>query len=140
MTSFDPRDTVVIDNKFQSVANQSFAFDSSATITLVKPDNDIMTYQSKSSAPQFAVFSEVYYDKGWKAYIDDKEVPYVKANYVLRAMPVPAGEHKIEFRFEPRSHKIGSMLTLICSVLMLVLLGIGLWKFYKGKETVVIED
>jgi hypothetical protein len=55
-------------------------------------------------------------------------------------MPVPAGEHKIEFRFEPKSHKTGSMVTLICSILMLVLLAVGIWKWYQRKEMAIIED
>jgi hypothetical protein len=140
LTTFNPKDTVVIDKKFEAIANKPFTFDSAATISLIKADNDIISYQTKSGSPQFAVFSEVYYDKGWKVFIDDKEAAYVKANYVLRAMPVPAGEHKIEFRFEPSSHKIGSMVTLVCSILMLLLLGFGLWKWSKGHETIVIED
>lgn len=140
LTTFNPKDTAVIDKKFESIANKPFTPDSAATISLIKADNDVISYQTKSASPQFAVFSEVYYDKGWKAFIDDKEADYVKADYVLRAMPVPAGEHKIEFRFEPRSHKIGSMVTLICSVLMLLLLALGFWKWYKNKETIVIEE
>ena len=140
LTTFNPADTVVIDKKFQSAANKPFSFDSSATIELVKNDNDIITYKTTSAAPQFAVFSEVYYDIGWTAYIDGKEADYVKANYVLRAMHIPAGNHTIEFKFDPASHKIGSTITLICSILMIALLGFGLWIFYKKKEPVVIED
>lgn len=140
LTTFNPKDTAVIDKKFQPAASQPFSFDSAATITLVKPDNDLMVYQTKSASPQLAIFSEVYYDKGWKAFIDDKETPIIKANYVLRALQVPAGEHKIEFRFEPQSHKTGSRITLICSLLMLILLGIGLWKWNQNKEKVIIKD
>jgi hypothetical protein len=139
LDNFNPKDTVVIDRSFEKIANQPFAFDSAATIQLQKNDNDIMTYHSKSASPQFAVFSEVYYEKGWKAFIDGKEAGYVKANYVLRAMPVPAGEHTIEFRFDPQSHKTGSMVTWICSALMLLLLGLGLWKTYQRKEIIVEE-
>lgn len=140
LTTFNPADTVVIDKKFQPIANKPFSFDSSAKIELVKNDNDIVTYKSSSTTPQFAVFSEVYYDKGWKVFIDGNEVEYVKANYVLRAMPVPAGNHTIEFKFDPASQKIGSTVTLICSVLMIALLGFGLWKFYSKKELVTEED
>lgn len=140
LTTFNPADTVVIDKKFQSIADKPFSFDSSAKIELLKNDNDIVTYKSSSATPQFAVFSEVYYSKGWKAYIDGKEADFVKANYVLRAMPVPAGEHTIEFRFDPASQKIGSTVTLICSVLMIALLGFGLWTFYKKRQPGVVDD
>jgi uncharacterized membrane protein YfhO len=107
---------------------------------LIKADNDAISYKTSASSPQFAVFSEVYYDKGWNVYVDGKKSDYVKANYVLRAMPIPAGQHTIEFKFEPASHKIGTTVTLICSVLMLILLGIGFWKYYKKKELVVEEE
>lgn len=138
LTAFNPKDTVVIDKSFEKTANQAFSFDSAATIQLVKNDNDHMIYQAKASSPQMAVFSEVYYKEGWKALIDGKEVPYVKANYVLRALPVPAGDHQIEFVFDPQSHKIGSMVTIICSVLMLALLGFGLWHAWKNKEVITL--
>jgi ABC-type multidrug transport system fused ATPase/permease subunit len=141
LDSLNPAETVVINKQFNKIASQAINFDSSATIEWRSngDDHDKMTYHSKSTAPQFAVFSEVYYSKGWKAYIDGKEADYVKANYVLRAMPVPAGEHTIEFRFDPQSHKIGSTVTLICSVLMLALLGFGIWQWYKKKDVFVEE-
>jgi hypothetical protein len=139
LDNFNPKDTVVIDRSFEKIANQPFTYDSAASIQLQKNDNDVMTYHSKSATPQFAVFSEIYYEKGWKAFVDGKDAGYVKADYVLRAMPVPAGEHTIEFRFEPQSHKTGSTVTLICSALMLILLGLGLWKTYQRKEIVVEE-
>jgi hypothetical protein len=140
LDSLNTKDTAVIDKvKFSSFTNQIFAFDSSAKISLEKNDNDLMVYKSVSATPQFAVFSEVYYDKGWNAYIDGKKSEYAKANYVLRAMPVPAGEHTLEFRFEPQSHKIGSTVTLICSVLMLILLGFGFYRVYKRKEVFIEE-
>lgn len=140
LTTFNPADTAIISKTFQSSVSQPFSFDSSAKIELLKNDNDVVTYKYTAASPQLAVFSEVYYDKGWKAYIDGKEAPYVKANYVLRAMHVPAGEHTIEWRFDPASHRIGSTVTLICSVLLLALVGFGLWRFTSKKETAVKED
>jgi hypothetical protein len=140
LNNFSPKDTAIIDKKYQAIANASFAADSSASIALIKADNDAISYKTSASSPQFAVFSEVYYDKGWNVYVDGKKSDYVKANYVLRAMPIPAGQHTIEFKFEPASHKIGTTVTLICSVLMLILLGIGFWKYYKKKELVVEEE
>ncbi len=139
LTTFNAKDTAVIDKKFENIANKPFAFDSSARIEFVKNENDIVTYRSSAKSPQFAVFSEVYYDKGWNVYIDNQQVDYVKANYVLRAMPVPAGDHTIEFRFEPQSHKTGWTVTAICSILLLLLLGFGLWRSFKHKEMVVVE-
>ncbi|HEX6916096.1 MAG TPA: YfhO family protein [Chitinophagaceae bacterium] len=140
LTTFNSKDTAVISTRFRDVAGKPFSFDSSAVIQLEKADNDIISYKTSAKQPQFAVFSEVYYDKGWKAYIDGKEVEIAKADYVLRALPVPAGEHRIEFRFDPASHRIGSTVTLICSILMIALLGYGLWRFYRNNETAVLEE
>jgi len=71
----------------------------------------VVTYRSESARDRFAVFSEVYYDRGWKAFIDGKEAPIVRTNYVLRGLSVPAGKHEVEFRFEPRSYDSGRQVT-----------------------------
>ncbi|MBK8363651.1 MAG: YfhO family protein [Bacteroidetes bacterium] len=60
-----------------------------------------MTYETNSSGDHLAVFSEIYYDEGWNAYVDGKKVDYVRADYVLRAMKIPAGKHQVEWKFEP---------------------------------------
>jgi uncharacterized membrane protein YfhO len=75
---------------------------------------------------QFAVFSEVFYDRGWKAFIDGKESPIVKTNYVLRGLAIPAGQHKIEFRFEPASYLMGRKITTISQFILLALFAVGI--------------
>jgi hypothetical protein len=97
-------------------------YDSSAKIEMVKNDNDVITYKSNASSAQFAVFSEVYYSEGWNAYIDGKKTDYVKTNYTLRGLSVPAGAHTIEFKFEPASYKKGRSITTIGQILVLLLL------------------
>jgi uncharacterized membrane protein YfhO len=97
------------------------AADSSATIKQTAFDNENIKYESNSNAPHVAVFSEIFY-KDWKAYIDGKEAPIAKANYVLRAMLIPAGKHNIEFKFEPGVYHTGSTITAITSWLIFVLL------------------
>jgi uncharacterized membrane protein YfhO len=98
--------------------------DASAQIRLIKNDNDIVTYSSNAPSNQFAVFSEIYYKEGWKAFVDGKETPIAKVNYVLRGLPLAAGNHTIEFRFEPEGYLRGKTVTTIFSVL-LVLLVVG---------------
>lgn len=139
LDNLNTRDSVVSDKSFSNVLKGSFASDSSASIRLVNNDHDIVTYASKTSAEQMAVFSEVYYDKGWNAYVDGKQVPYAKVNYVLRGMMVPAGEHTIMFKFEPKSHSMGWTITTICSVLMLLLLGAAIVVGLRKKKEVVIS-
>ena len=96
--------------------------DSLAQIRLDSYSPNRLKYSYNSATEQIAVFSEVYYNKGWNAYIDGAEVPYFRANYLLRAIPVPAGTHEIEFRFEPASYRIGNTISLISSLILLSLI------------------
>jgi uncharacterized membrane protein YfhO len=90
-----------------------------------------MVYNSSAKSDELAVFSEMYYQPGWNAYIDGKETPHVRANYILRAMVVPAGDHKIEFRFEPRSFYAGQRVSLAASLLTILLtLGVVLFAVF----------
>lgn len=105
LDNFDPKSTAVIEEKDKINALSNLQYDSLASIVLVSNYNDEVNYQAKSNKQQFAVFSEVYYALGWKAYIDGVETPIVKTNYVLRGLVVPAGQHAIKFEFKPTSIK-----------------------------------
>lgn len=132
------KDTVYVQESFKSAVTAAPQADSSATIQLVKNDNDIITYTSSSAVNQFAVFSEIYYKAGWKAFIDGKETPIAKVNYVLRGISVPAGKHAIEFRFEPQGYITGNKLTKFSSIALLLLLLAGIfftWKQNKQPAT-----
>jgi hypothetical protein len=111
-------------------------YDSAARIELVKNDNNIITYKSSASTNQFAVFSEVYYSEGWNAYIDGKKTDYVKTNYALRGMNVPAGNHTIEFKFEPRSYTQGRMFTSVGQVIVLLLLITGIFVEIRNRRKI----
>ena len=94
-----------------------------------------MTYKFSSAEDQLAVFSEIYYYTGWKAYVDGVEMPHCRANYVLRAMPLKAGTYDIVFKFEPQSYQIGKILTIICSVLLTLAFGYIIFaKFKKSRH------
>lgn len=102
---------------------------------LDKNDHDIITYSFDAATNQFVVFSEVYYDRGWKAFVDGKETPIVKVNYVLLGLAIPAGQHKIEMRFEPKSYYTGRSITGISQIIMLVALALGIFFEYRRSKT-----
>jgi uncharacterized membrane protein YfhO len=101
----------------------------------LNPGNII--YQSSSTAPKLAVFSEVYY-KTWKAYIDGEEVTPVRANYILRALPIPAGEHTIEFKCVDelmiKSHKWSTYMSILVAIVILGLAGFGIYRKTKNEK------
>ncbi|MEO8770801.1 MAG: YfhO family protein [Ferruginibacter sp.] len=134
---FNPADTAIVDQKFKNLITGITPADSSSTIRQTVFDNDAITYKSSSTASHVAVFSEIYY-KDWKAYIDGKPVDYFKANYVLRAMVVPAGSHTIEFKFEPTIYYTGKNIANISSwILALLLVG---FIFYSVKNGFKNDD
>jgi hypothetical protein len=132
----DPKNIALVQEQYKASIPFSPQPDNAATIQLVKFDNDVVTYKSNSSTNQFAVFSEVYYKDGWKALVDGKELPFVKVNYVLRGMALPAGQHNIEFRFEPQGYYTGQTITDIFSVVLLLLLAAAAFMEYRSRKTV----
>jgi uncharacterized membrane protein YfhO len=94
-----------------------------------------MTYSSKAGSNQFAVFSEIYYPRGWKAFIDGKKTAIVKVNYLLRGLPVPAGNHSIEFRFEPESYLTGKKISIITGIISFILLLAGIFLLWKRSNS-----
>ncbi|RYD86405.1 MAG: hypothetical protein EOP54_30420, partial [Sphingobacteriales bacterium] len=137
LEKLDSRNVAVINKtKFaEAVAKTAFTKDSTATIKLDSYEPNHLVYTSKNANEGLAVFSEMYYANGWNAYIDGKVTPHYQADYVLRALKVPAGTHKIEFKFEPQVVKTGSTITLVSFIILLGLIGAGVW--YERKKTVV---
>ncbi len=122
---FNPDSLAVIDRRFvKLVEGFTPGSDPGGTITLKSYEPNHLVYESRSGRDEVAVFSEIFYEKGWKAYIDGKETPHFRANYILRAMIVPSGNHEIEFRFRPVSYFTGQNISLASS-LLLVLLALG---------------
>jgi hypothetical protein len=127
LSNFNPAETAIVENAFKSQLNGAAPADSAATIKQVAFDNENVKYESNAGAPHVAVFSEIFY-KDWKAYIDGKPVPIAKADYVLRALLIPAGKHNIEFKFEPTVYYTGSTLTAISGwIILLLILGYIVW-------------
>jgi hypothetical protein len=128
------RDTAIVENSFKSSIPFEPQADSAASISLVKNDNDIINYRFSAGSNQFAVFSEVYYKSGWKAFIDGKESPIVKVNYALRGLAVPAGQHNIEFRFEPQGYYTGKTITMVASILLVLILLAGIFMEWRSSR------
>jgi len=120
---FNPGDTAIIDKRFES-ALETFVpgRDSSASIELTAYAPNHLSYQYETSKDDLAVFSEIYYPKGWNAYVDGILTPHFRANYVLRAMVLPAGSHKLDFKFEPDIYVVGEKISLISSILLLIVI------------------
>ncbi|MEO6001390.1 MAG: YfhO family protein [Chitinophagaceae bacterium] len=134
LSTLNTKDSAVIDARYQDMIKNKPVYDSTASITFVENLNDKITYLTKANSNQFAVFSEVYYPYGWDAYIDGKKTEYTRVNYVLRGMPVPAGSHKIEFRFEPRSVILSDKITMWLSILLYIMLITGIVVEYRRNK------
>jgi hypothetical protein len=135
LDNLNPKDTAVVDEASKSKISFTPVADSTGSIRLIKNDNDIITYQSSSKTNQFAVFSEIFYDRGWKAYIDNKEAPIIQTNYVLRGLAIPAGTHNIRFEFKPASYYQSSKFAIAGSVLIWLAIIAAFLYAYKKKKT-----
>jgi hypothetical protein len=135
---FNPQQTAIIDAADK--AKVPPITDSSGNIQLLRHTNDDLWYRSSTTGTAFAVFSEVFYDRGWKAYIDGKEAPILRTNYALRGLSLPAGQHEIRFVFHPESYYTGETVSLIAGILIWALLLLAAFQLYRGRKTVVAVE
>lgn len=133
LDSLNNKHVAVLNKKDFNIEISSFKVDSTAAITLLEHKPNYLKYKSINKNDGFAVFSEVYYPKGWKTIIDGKEASHIRVNYLLRGMEVPDGEHIIEFKFEPDVIQTGSTIALAGSILVGLLLLGGLYYEFKKK-------
>ncbi len=127
---------MVVDKSFASELPAKLTADSSSIIALIKYEPNHLTYNFSSKTDQVAVFSEIYYDSGWNAYVNGQKVPYVRANYLLRAMPLKAGAYEIDFKFEPKSYSVGNIIALISSVILIMsILGFLFFQYKKSRKS-----
>lgn len=135
LDSLDTKKTAVINKEFLSkIPTEKIERDSTATIDLFKYQPNHLVYESSSKTPQLTIFSDVYYDKGWNAYINGEPAEYFRANYVLRAMVIPPGNNRIEFKFEPQVIQTGSTISLVSSIIFLLILLSGLYFVFRKNE------
>lgn len=125
LSAINTAEKAVVDIRYEDMIT-NFNFDSLASIQLTNYKANHLTYTTNCNQEQFAVFSEIFYDKGWNAYLNGELVPHFRANYVLRAMSIPAGNNQIEFKFEPTAYNTGERISFAGStVLLLLLLGVA---------------
>lgn len=133
------KDSAIVDVKYRELfANKVISRDTNAIIKNTKCVPNRLEYEVKVASEQLIVFSEVFYDKGgWRAYVDGQETPHFRANYILRAMFVPAGSHKIEFVYTPYArvfaNKISASSSIVVILIILAAIGIPLFKKRKSK-------
>ena len=129
----DTRREMVVDRRFAHLLSDISNRDEHATIELISYAPNKLVYKFNSQTDQLAVFSEIFYDKGWNACINGEKAPYFRANYLLRAMSLKAGAYNIEFKFEPQSFLIGKAIATASSAVFIILL-IGYMVFRIRKK------
>ncbi|HWK98511.1 MAG TPA: YfhO family protein, partial [Parapedobacter sp.] len=135
INSFDPAKEAFIHEEFKPLLDEgrlSRPENASITLTSYRPDHLVYEYSAPRDA--IAVFSEVWYDKGWKAFVDGQELPILRANYVLRALQLPGGNHQVEFRFEPRSYHLGETISLVGSIVLVLGLAAAIWLDLRRRQ------
>ncbi|MEL7588803.1 MAG: YfhO family protein [Prolixibacteraceae bacterium] len=125
LRNFDPAEKALVDRRFaDDLKDVQFGGGRESSVTLEEYQPNYLKYKATvGGGKPLAVFSEIWYPKGWKAFVDGEEVNIIRVNYLLRALAIPEGEHQVEFRFEPASYAAGNTVSLASSLILLVLLG-----------------
>jgi hypothetical protein len=113
----------IVDKMFRDLVTRTdYLISEDDTFEFVSYQPNELIYKYKADGERLALFSEIYYPAGWKSFIDGIEIPHFRANYVLRGMVVPGGEHEIRFSFEPESFYLGNRISLASSILFILLI------------------
>jgi len=127
--SFDPKKEAFIHQEFKDkIDDKKLGRATNANIELTNYRPDHLVYEYSAPNDVMAVFSEIWYDKGWKAFVDGQEIPILRADYVLRAAQLPGGNHKVEFKFEPQSYYMGENISLVASIVLVLSLAFAIWQ------------
>ncbi|RLD69849.1 MAG: hypothetical protein DRJ10_20990, partial [Bacteroidetes bacterium] len=143
LARFSPKKTAIIDKRFKSVTDklpeaEFFSLDTGyIQLKSYKPNH--LTYKSATNKERLAVFSEIYYDKGWNAYVDGFPTEHIRVNYILRGMIIPEGIHNIEFKFEPKTYIVSQKVAMGSSILVVLLLLASL-AYYLKKEKLKVKE
>ncbi len=142
LNNFDPARQAIVNREFEDYVS-GLNSDTTGTIELTEYKPNHLTFQSTANSESLVVFSDIWYgpDKGWQAYVDGQPVDHIRVNYLLRGMKIPAGQHKIEFDFDPGTFKVGKLLSTIFSLLILLgLLGYAYYYFRNQPDNPEAED
>ncbi len=122
LSSLDLRREAVADKQFEPLLTgvQITPADSASFIRLTGYDSDYLIYEADAKKDELAVFSEIYYPKGWQITIDGEPAEMLRVNYTLRGLVVPEGKHTIEFRFKPQSIRVTDTIAYIALFIMLL--------------------
>lgn len=130
--NFDPMQTAIVSDEFEDdLYNYNFSKTENASITLTEFEPNRLKYTSKNGSDGLAVFSEIYYQNGWEAFVDNQPTEIYRVNYLLRGLKIPAGEHEIIMVFNPKSYSIGQNMTYAGSALFILFLGVLVFLFRK---------
>lgn len=117
---FNPKNTAVIDVRYKDLVDKSLDL-SGGTLKLLEYQPNYLKYVSNSTGDALAVFSEIFYDKGWKAFINGKEVTHFRVNYILRGLVIPSGDNEIEFKFDLPIYNQASLISTVSSSIIILL-------------------
>lgn len=137
LANFNPKTTALVHQEFKDLIPAiTITLDSSSSIKLDKYGMDEISYTSNSNVDAPAIFSEVWYrgNQDWKAYIDNEYVDHFRANYLLRGLWIPKGQHEIVFKFEPNSFYTGKKISTAASSIILILVAVGFFFAYRKEN------
>jgi uncharacterized membrane protein YfhO len=139
ISSFDPKSEAFVNNEFKSLIDEKkLGLPTNASIKLTSYRPDHLVYEYTAPNDVLAVFSEIWYNKGWNMYVDGELKPHFRANYILRAAQLPGGNHKVEFKFEPKSYYTGETISLIASILLVLVLAFAIYREVKDRKEVMV--
>lgn len=137
---FDPANEAIVDQTFAGIIGDNVSKSEDASIALTSYQPNKLVYNFNSSSDEVAIFSEIYYPHGWTATIDGEPAEIFRANYLLRGLSIPQGEHTIIFEYKTKSFAVGSTIAFIGSALILLLLIVLGYLVYKNHKMVAEEE
>jgi len=130
LSEIDPATTALVDERYRTVLGSTTVVpDPSASVALTQYETNELTYLVRSNNGGLVIFSEIWYGPDWHATVDGQPVDHVRANYILRGLPVPAGEHTVVFKVSSEPFNTSRPVAMASSALvLLVVIGALVWQ------------